>query len=286
VSALPQPLQPIDRSRVDRDLAERIAAALPESIRADFYREMAHCRVLPESDEMLRILRAMQFLVVLIQQAPSAVAEEREKLAAVLDKSLKSMQATHQSMVSHQRDLEQRISELPDEVSHGLAPGAIAERISGDIRQRFVDIPETVQSLSSVSKHMVQAVNDFDHTAALLTSSYKGVAEHARLAMDQMRAGIAQASAAAVNATQHLNNAYSSARLWTMAVLCVAALVTGFAGGVAFEAIMTTPAPAPQQAVAAPAEIQTPTEEPPKPKGKKKAPAESRSRMQRQFMDQ
>ena len=286
MSALPQPLQPIDaRARVERDLTERIAAALPESVRAEFYREMSHCRVLPESDEMLRILRAMQFLALLIQEAPGAVAQEREKLAALLDKSARSIQSTHDSMVGHQRDLEQRISELPDEVAHGIAPGAIAERITNDIRNRFADIPDTVQSLSSVSKHMVQAVNDFDHTAALLTSSYKGVAENARQAMDQMRGAIDKASTSAINATQHLNNAYSMARLWTMAALCFAALVTGFAGGIIFQQSSMTPA-APAQAVVAPAEAPAPVEDPsPKPKGKKKGSTAAQSRM-RQFLDQ
>ena len=32
------------------DLIDRIANALPEEVRADYYREMAHCRALPETD--------------------------------------------------------------------------------------------------------------------------------------------------------------------------------------------------------------------------------------------
>jgi hypothetical protein len=42
------------------DLIDRIASALPDELRADYYRELAHCRQLPENDEMLRILRAMR----------------------------------------------------------------------------------------------------------------------------------------------------------------------------------------------------------------------------------
>ena len=34
------------------DLTDRIADGLPADIRADFYREMRHCRSLPENDEM------------------------------------------------------------------------------------------------------------------------------------------------------------------------------------------------------------------------------------------
>jgi hypothetical protein len=43
------------------DLIDRIGDALPAEVRADFYRELRHCRSLPESDEMLRILRAMMY---------------------------------------------------------------------------------------------------------------------------------------------------------------------------------------------------------------------------------
>ena len=55
----------------EKDLIDRIAEALPAEVRADYYRELRHCRSLPENDEMLRILRAMQFLVLLIHEAPS-----------------------------------------------------------------------------------------------------------------------------------------------------------------------------------------------------------------------
>jgi len=265
---------------------ERIANALPEALRADYYREMSHCRVLPESDEMLRILRAMQFLVVLIQQAPREMAEEREKLAGVLEKSIKTMQATHDASVAHQRDLEDRIAELPDEVSHGLAPGAIAERIGHDLRQRFADLPESVQALSALSRHLSQAVREFDYTASLLTSSYRGVAENARQAIDQMRAGITQASTAAAGAAQNLTKTYASAHRWMVAALCGAALVAGFAMGITFHE-WSAPAPqAAEQAASAPAEEPTAAPEEQaqrKSKAKKKAPPsdDSQSRLER-----
>jgi hypothetical protein len=57
-------------ARSEPDLIDRIANALPEEVRADYYREMRHCRSLPENDEMLRILRAMQFLALLMDGVP------------------------------------------------------------------------------------------------------------------------------------------------------------------------------------------------------------------------
>jgi hypothetical protein len=77
-------VEPVEICRVEPDLIDRIANAHPEEVRSEYYRELRHCRFLPESDEMLRLLRAMQFLVLLIEQAPSRVADERERLDKML----------------------------------------------------------------------------------------------------------------------------------------------------------------------------------------------------------
>ncbi len=44
-------------------------------VRAGFYRELNYCRSVPEHDEMLRILRAMQFLTLLMNQVPDRVVD-------------------------------------------------------------------------------------------------------------------------------------------------------------------------------------------------------------------
>jgi len=119
------------------DLVDRIANALPEELRADYYRELSHCRTLPESDEMLRILRAMQFLIVLIEQAPGKVAIEREQLAEVLRRAIESIQATHQASSTYQRQLETRLAKLPQEIARGIDSEAIAAKLAESLRQQF-----------------------------------------------------------------------------------------------------------------------------------------------------
>ena len=64
----------------DGDLIDRIAKALPAEVRADYYRELRHCRSLPENDELLRLIRVMQFLTLLMEQVPSRVMRERQKI--------------------------------------------------------------------------------------------------------------------------------------------------------------------------------------------------------------
>ena len=79
------------------DLIDRIANALPVELRADYYGELRHCRSLPENDEMLHILRAMQFLVVLMVQAPEQMATERQRLEQIIADALKALRDVRQS---------------------------------------------------------------------------------------------------------------------------------------------------------------------------------------------
>src|SRR5262245_32512883 len=114
--------QPINsKLQPSADLIDRIANALPEELRADYYRELSHCRNLPENDEMLRILRAMQFLAILIERAPGQVATEREQLAQVLARGIESIQVVHQTSITYQKQLESRIAKLPEEIAKGIS---------------------------------------------------------------------------------------------------------------------------------------------------------------------
>jgi hypothetical protein len=101
---------------------------------------------------------------------------------------------------------------------------------------------------------MKDASTEFQRTAEQLTSSYKGVAEAARVAIDQMQASIRQASAAAQGAARDLAQKYNKVHNWTVAALCVAALFTGLAMGVVLDQSMRPIAP-----VAAPAQQVAPT---------------------------
>jgi hypothetical protein len=81
VNAVTDPQEP--------DTLDRIANALPPDVRADYYREMRHVRSLPENDEMLRILRAMQFLSALIFDTPLRTAPRMRSSRECLPKRSK-----------------------------------------------------------------------------------------------------------------------------------------------------------------------------------------------------
>ena len=135
---------------------------------------MAHLRRLPADDEMLRIARAMGFLALVTRQTPAQIATEREKLAAmILDHSIKAMQSARQDAVALHQQLEERLAQLPAEISEGISPAAIAAKLSESLRQQFVasGIPETAQALAVISKQTKQVAAEFDRSSKQLTDS-------------------------------------------------------------------------------------------------------------------
>ena len=235
-------------------LMDRIAEALPEQVRADYYREMLHFRQLPEEDEMLRILRAMQFLVLLIQQAPGQVAEERKQLSTLLAVSLKSLQQTHQASVDYQKQLEQRIVELPEAIARGISPEAIANKINESLRQQFAKagLPETAKALNSVSRDLREAAKQFDETAIKLTGTYRGIAAQAAESIANLETRLASATQTAENAARSLTKTFWSEYRWSVAALTSAALYVGFAGGMIVQHGSKAKASAPNTSQSAP----------------------------------
>src|SRR5437016_708286 len=120
------------------DLIDRIANELPAEVRADYYREMRHCRSLPANDEMLRILRAMQFLTLLMVQAPDRITTERERFEHLLADATRALQTTIESSEAFQKQLDERLEQLPENIANGINPETIAAEINESLRQQFV----------------------------------------------------------------------------------------------------------------------------------------------------
>src|SRR5580704_9904350 len=125
----------VEIRRPEVDLIDRIANALPEETRAEYYKELRHCRSLPENDEMLRLLRAMQFLVLLIEQAPSRVAEQRELLDKLLASTVDKVSKMNAASETWHVELERKLTALPADIAYGIRPEAVVETINQNLRQ-------------------------------------------------------------------------------------------------------------------------------------------------------
>src|SRR5439155_14223812 len=168
------------------DLIDRIANALPAEVRADYYRELRHCRSLPENDEMLRILRAMQYLTLPMVQATARAAAVGEGFEKLFNSALETRQNTLRSGQEYQRKLNQRLSRLPEEIATGISPRDIVYNINESLHQEFVKstIPQTARALAHSAAQMEKVSAEFKTTASTLGDSYRCVAESARRSID------------------------------------------------------------------------------------------------------
>ena len=207
------------------DLIDRIADALPAEIRADFYREMRHCRSLPENDEMLRILRIMQFLTLLMEQIPARIGVERERYEQFIGMAAESLQRSLESTQTYRDDIDQRLSGLPDKIAKGISPEIIAGKINESLRQQFIQttIPQTAQALAVVSTLLRNSSSEFSATATSLGKAYGGAVHQAEAAIDAIRASTNSAHEAA----RKLLTTYQGEYRWSVLLLTSCSLVTG-----------------------------------------------------------
>lgn len=226
----PIEIEPIS---LDPDLIDRIANALPEETRADYYRELRHLRLLPETDEMLRLLRAMQFLALLIEQAPSRVADERARLDKLMSEAVGSMSRMNSATEAYHDALQRKLTSLPRDIANGISPEAVAGKINENLRQEFVrsTIPKTAEDLRAISERMKTVCLEFSATSDTLGNVYRGAAEDARKAIAAIKTEITGVTAIAERATQELNDKFSMAWRWSITVLTGATLLFGLAAG-------------------------------------------------------
>jgi hypothetical protein len=237
------------------DLIDRIANALPIELRAGYYREMRHLRSLPENDEMLLILRAMQFSVVLMVQIPERMATE-QRLEQILADFLKALREARESIAMHQAQLDQRLGQLPAEIAKGINPEAIAAKINESLRQQFVQstIPATAEALAVAAAQMKKATSEFARSASTLGDSYRGAAEDARRAVAHLESTSSHAISSTQRATEELVRVLGEEYRWSLFALLSIALLVGFGIGMLVEQRLSLP---PHTAEGAPVVQQT-----------------------------
>jgi hypothetical protein len=243
-------VEPVATVPAEPDLIDRIALALPEEVRAEYYRELLHCRSLPESDEMLRLLRAMQFLVLLIEHAPLRMADEREQLDKLLATALSNITKVNAASEAFHTALQRKITRLPSDIANSISPEAIATKINENLKQEFIrsTIPKTAEALAVLSDRMKTVCTEFSSTSDSLSSVYRGAAEDARKAIASLQAEMSQATATAGRFTTELNQKFTKAYRVSQLMLAGGALIIGLAFGMMFERFLFSP-PAVQQVV-------------------------------------
>jgi len=231
--------------RQEADLIDRIANALPPEVRADYYRELRHCRSLPENDEMLRILRAMQFSVLLIHQAPERMAAQTEKVEGIFCDLLQALRKISESSQAHQAQLDQRLTELPQAIAEGIGAEAIVAGINESLRQQFVQstIPETGQALTVAGAQIKRSTAEFAQTVRDLGNAYNGAVEEARKAIEKLESTSSHAIASIQRCAANANHIFERGNRWSLYVLLSFALVAGVGLEKAYQSFVNPSAP-------------------------------------------
>lgn len=226
------------------DLIDLIADDLPVEIRAKYYRAMRPCRTLQSSDEMLHILRAMMFLHILMVQVPRDITTEREKFRQLFTGALGSLQTTVESSVVYQRQLDQRLEQLPENIANGISPEVIATAINESLRQQFVQstIPETASRLAAVAAQLNDVTTAFGRTATALGNQYRGAAQEARQAIDDIERTSSRAMASARRGAEELVTTFRREYRWSLYALSSLALLIGIGLGLSLYRWIEAPA--------------------------------------------
>lgn len=193
------------------DLIDGVADGLPEEHRAGYYREMLYCRSLPQSDEMLRILRIMGYLMIMMQQVPNGIAVEREKFVEILREALDAIRKARQAAEADHRRLEERLAGLPTAIAEGIDPHAIAGKINENLRQLFMQstIPQTADALAVLAREMKTTTAQFSDVGRELGGTYRSAASEARAAVQNIEASVTRAADGAKRAADNLSWTFS-----------------------------------------------------------------------------
>ena len=169
-------------------LFDSLARLVPEELQTAYYRVLAHTRTLSPDDEMLRILEAMGILTLLTRHTPKDIADERERIQAMLDAHLQFSDEAQEKMLGYVHFIEGRLAELPSEIEAGLDPQQIAKILGESLRQHFVSsgVPETVAGLQATSTAMGNTQKQLIGALRDLTDRDGGVAARVESANRQI----------------------------------------------------------------------------------------------------
>ena len=169
-------------------LFDSLARLVPEELQTAYYRVLAHTRTLSPDDEMLRILEAMGILALLTRHTPKDIADERERIQAMLDAHLQFSDEAQEKMLGYVHFIEGRLAELPSEIEAGLDPQQIAKILGESLRQHFVSsgVPETVAGLQATSTAMGNTQKQLIGALRDLTDRDGGVAARVESANRQV----------------------------------------------------------------------------------------------------
>ncbi len=223
-----------------------------------YYRVLEHTRTLGPDDEMLRILEAMGTLALLTKYTPKEIAEERERFREMFDLNHHLSDEAQLKMLGYLRELDSRVSALPDEIEASLDPKKIAKLLGESLRKHFLQtgIPATVKGLQSAGEALATAQKELSISLRNLLDSQNGVVAQVDSANRRLTYSLEHRATAVDGLLHELRS--DILRIW-IPLIVGAALLIGLFSGMGIQgcrdsasAEATTPAPTVVKAVPIP----------------------------------
>ena len=213
-------------SDIPDSIFDSIARLLPAADREHFYRRMARLRDLSPNDDMLQIAEAMGFLTLLIRDTPLLIAAERLSLEAAFDRTLASFQDLHRKTINANRQIQERLDNLPAEILAGITPETIAAQIAESIRQHLAQdhLPTIIEELRCHTVTITQATQQLADAAAILADSEHGPTARVRNVLSLMQANLTNAATHVRSITALLHTETRQA----LVILCTVGILSGF----------------------------------------------------------
>jgi hypothetical protein len=201
------------------EIIDSIAEGVPDHLRAAYYRDMRVLHSLSASDEMLRILKVIQWNSVIALQVPARIAAEIGKLDRSLRDNVEALQQVHE-----------RLEHLSDELVERVSAEAIANQLYESLRQQFVKstIPQTGKALTVTAGQVKEAVAGLEEVTPKIVAAHKHAAGAALQAVREMKSEISEVAATARQATAELSRTFLHEYRWALGLLVVFAALLGF----------------------------------------------------------
>jgi hypothetical protein len=201
------------------EMIDSIAEGVPDRLRAAYYRDMRVLHSLSASDEMLRILKVIQWNSVIALQVPARIAAEVGKLDRSLRDNVEALQQVHE-----------HLDHLSDELVGRVSAEAIANQLYESLRQQFVKstIPQTGKALTVTAGQVKEAVAGLEEVTPKIVAAHKHAAGAALQAVREMKSEISEVAATARQATAELSRTFLHEYRWALGLLVVFAALLGF----------------------------------------------------------
>jgi Fe2+ transport system protein B len=196
-----------------KDLVHRIGNALPIELRAEYYSEMLYLENLQETDELLRIIRIMQYLTLLTEQVPSLILTEREKFEPLCREVISTAKRLEATGSDYYQRLHKQLSQLPDDIAIGISPKAIVERINDNLKKQFElsTIPVVAKELAANAVNIKASAREFTSASEELCGSWQSASDKAHRAIKEIESATTAAVITSEQAIKEINTAVTAA---------------------------------------------------------------------------